>query len=319
MRRRESTGDLRPRTRRDELDGGNRSDPAPRPLSLATLVGRNLYVGTILLTLCVTSALAVHCWSEYRSRLNEVRRDVLEETKEDVVNIVDQAVAQIEYDRRRLAKQGKTTAEIQQKVKDRLHSISFDDGNGYLFVTTFDGIELVNRTRPTLIDRNVLEVTDPNGVTLVRELIEAAKQPEGGFVSYIWNKPNGATGVRKISYARGIQDWQWMVGAGLYLDHVDAAVAKMAARVRRSFLTEMAIIVGFAAGRPGNHNAFAAPSGGNHSRGAWPIDRRVAGQDRNGQDVGPGVDTRSRSSPKSPIRPPRPFSSWRSPKSVSPT
>ena len=247
MRRRESTGDLRPRTRRDELDGGNRSDPAPRPLSLATLVGRNLYVGTILLTLCVTSALAVHCWSEYRSRLNEVRRDVLEETKEDVVNIVDQAVAQIEYDRRRLAKQGKTTAEIQQKVKDRLHSISFDDGNGYLFVTTFDGIELVNRTRPTLIDRNVLEVTDPNGVTLVRELIEAAKQPEGRFVSYIWNKPNGATGVRKISYARGIQDWQWMVGAGLYLDHVDAAVAKMAARVRRSFLTEMAIIVGFAA------------------------------------------------------------------------
>ena len=231
----------------NELGKGRRRNSTKRPVPLAALMGRSLRASILVLAFCLTAVLIIQSLREYQFQMANVRREALEETKRRIVTMVDQAIDQIAFDRQRLAKEGKTPAEIQQAAKERLGTISYAHDDGYIFVTTFDGIELVNRTNRSHIGRSVLDIADANGVRFVRKLIEAARTPKGGFVSYLWSKPDGTPGIGKISYARGIEDWQWMVGSGLYLDELEAMVAEKSARLRRSLIVEIGIMAGFAA------------------------------------------------------------------------
>lgn len=72
----------------------------------------------------------------------------------------------------------------------------------------------------------MIETTDPNGVKVVQELIERAKGG-GGFVTYVMPKIEGERPAPKISYAKGVKEWQWYIGTGLYLDDIEDEVAKL--------------------------------------------------------------------------------------------
>ncbi|MFO7903297.1 MAG: PAS domain S-box protein [Planctomycetota bacterium] len=212
-------------------------------VELARLVGRNLRLGILALVFSFTVALLFQSWREYQADLQRLRRETMHQKKREIVNMVDQAMDQIAYERRRLGKKGRTEAEIKEELKHRLNAVSFADGEGYIFVQNYTGVTLVNRTRPDLIGQNILELTDRNGVKLVRKLIEAARKPRGGFVSYVWNKPSVGHEVEKISYARGVEDWGWVVGAGLYLDDIEAAIDTIRARRQQYLVSEVATIM----------------------------------------------------------------------------
>ncbi|MFH1152434.1 MAG: cache domain-containing protein [Pseudomonadota bacterium] len=108
-------------------------------------------------------------------------------------------------------------AAIQEEVLARLERISFEN-DGYVFAGTWDGIAL--SARPVK-GKNMFNLTDLNGVKIVQELIQAAKQG-GGFVEYVIPEFNGVKSAPKISYARSIDDWQWYIGCGVYVGDITA-------------------------------------------------------------------------------------------------
>ncbi|MBN2808997.1 MAG: response regulator [Deltaproteobacteria bacterium] len=60
---------------------------------------------------------------------------------------------------------------------------------------------------------------------MIQKEREAVENPEGGFISYVWNKPSQARPSPKISFLKGVKEWEWMVGAGIYLDDVENEIA----------------------------------------------------------------------------------------------
>jgi PAS domain S-box-containing protein len=112
------------------------------------------------------------------------------------------------------------TKEIQKEVLDRISKIRFGK-DGYLFAGQFDGVSLMGPA----VGQNMLEISDAEGVKIVKSLIEAA-QRGGDYVQYVMPKFEGLRPAPKISYAREIKDWQWYVGAGLYVDEIDQVIAK---------------------------------------------------------------------------------------------
>jgi signal transduction histidine kinase/DNA-binding NarL/FixJ family response regulator len=56
-------------------------------------------------------------------------------------------------------------------------------------------------------------------------LIAAAKTKEGDYVYYSWRKPDTGEERPKVSFSKGVSDWQWMVGTGVYIDDVEAEIA----------------------------------------------------------------------------------------------
>jgi methyl-accepting chemotaxis protein len=115
--------------------------------------------------------------------------------------------------------------EAKAQARDVIRSLRYNDHGDYVFVYATDGTNLVLGVKPELEGRNLIDLADPDGVTFVADLIEAAKAG-GGKVDYMWEREGEL--VPKTSYAELDPEWQWMIGTGVYLDDVATLVRRRA-------------------------------------------------------------------------------------------
>jgi signal transduction histidine kinase len=113
--------------------------------------------------------------------------------------------------------------EIQKEVLDRIVDLRFGP-EGYFFGSTFQADPLFSNGKITQGTKNLWDLTDPGGVKIIQEQIRAAKAPGGGFVPYAWPKLQSEAPTPKVSYVIGIPDWEWVIGAGVYLDTVEQTI-----------------------------------------------------------------------------------------------
>jgi PAS domain S-box-containing protein len=116
------------------------------------------------------------------------------------------------------------TTDLQRELLERIGQIRFGK-DGYLFVVDFDGVTLWNEERPELIGKKVWATKSPEGAHPIRRAREAAQKPGGGFINYSWFKRKNNIPIGKTSFVQGIKDWQWIIGAGVYLDEIDRVIA----------------------------------------------------------------------------------------------
>ncbi|WP_420555972.1 cache domain-containing protein [Roseovarius sp.] len=111
--------------------------------------------------------------------------------------------------------------------------------DGYFFVYDYDGNNLVSPRYTQLIGRNWTGMEDPNGTPITDELIRIARTGSG-YHSYEWTKPSTGERAQMVTYVIGLQDWRWVIGTGVFIDDVIAAVssarATVESRIHRTFL-----------------------------------------------------------------------------------
>lgn len=138
------------------------------------------------------------------------------------------------------------TEELKKTIVDAIEYMRNErDGTGYIFIYTFDGINIADPILKQNAGKKMLDFTDPNGKKVIAELIEVSKQEEGGYVEYVWNKPIVNRLSPKISYAKAFTPWNWMVGTGVYLDTIEAELEKKKTRYRDriiGFITQVAVV-----------------------------------------------------------------------------
>lgn len=105
-------------------------------------------------------------------------------------------------------------------IREMVNDILFEaDNSGYFFVyqnTTNVAFPVKRETQ----GKDLGELKDKNGVFVIRELRDKAKNG-GGFVEYIWPKP-GAGDTPKVSYAEMIPGIDMWLGTGVYVDNINA-------------------------------------------------------------------------------------------------
>jgi len=123
--------------------------------------------------------------------------------------------------------------------------------DGFFFVYDYDGVNLVSPKQTDLIGRNLIDLTDGSGTPVVEPLIALARNG-GGYHEYVWPKPSSAEESPIVSYVIGLQDWQWAIGTGIFIDDVRAHVAvkraEMEARIKDTFVWIAAITLIFLIG-----------------------------------------------------------------------
>ncbi|MGF1737680.1 methyl-accepting chemotaxis protein [Photobacterium satsumensis] len=119
------------------------------------------------------------------------------------------------------AQQGKITVqEAQKRAISALNAMRYGD-NGYFMVYDMKSTMIHHPISPHLNGRDLSNLKDINGVLIVSEQVEAAKQG-GGFVTYHWQKAGAdETPYPKIAYSLPFQPWGWVLNTGLYVDDVD--------------------------------------------------------------------------------------------------
>lgn len=102
---------------------------------------------------------------------------------------------------------------------------------GYIFVNTMEGDALVSNGELMSGDRKLWEVFDSDPQR-ARDLFfkeyEAALKPEGDYIDYTIRKlSDSALESPKTSYILGIPRFNWLVGAGVYLDDVNLEIEQL--------------------------------------------------------------------------------------------
>ncbi|MDH4449883.1 MAG: cache domain-containing protein [Rhodoferax sp.] len=85
----------------------------------------------------------------------------------------------------------------------------------YVFAYGLDGLNLAHGANDRLVGKNLLDMKDPNGKFLIKDLRDAALKG-GGWVEYDWPHPQSKKIESKISYARKLLGFDGFVGVGVY-------------------------------------------------------------------------------------------------------
>ncbi|WP_179954199.1 methyl-accepting chemotaxis protein [Denitrobaculum tricleocarpae] len=137
-----------------------------------------------------------------------------------IATLSEAAVDILAYHHARYESGDLTLEAAQTLARDALRDVRFGNDD-YYYVYDYKGTNQVLGPAPAREGTDMIGVKDPNGVFLIRDLIEAAKTG-GGVVNYDWPRAGSDIPVAKIGYGAPFEPWGWMVGTGVYVDDLDA-------------------------------------------------------------------------------------------------
>src|SRR5664279_2511607 len=137
--------------------------------------------------------------------------------------VVQTALGVVAYYGEQEASGALTRKAAQARALSELRSMRYGN-NDYFWVNGLDTRMIMHPIKPELNDTDVSGMKDPSGVPIFVRFVEMVKAHGQGFVSYQWPKPGAKDPQPKISYVAGYNPWGWVIGSGIYVDDVNAAV-----------------------------------------------------------------------------------------------
>lgn len=92
---------------------------------------------------------------------------------------------------------------------------AFHDRDLYPFIYDLDGVNVAHGSRPALVGKNLENLKDPDGVPLIRLMIQITKGKGSGWINYKWPNPITNKIEDKTSYCEKLGD-NYLVGVGVY-------------------------------------------------------------------------------------------------------
>jgi len=119
------------------------------------------------------------------------------------------------------------------------------DNNNYFWVNDYQARMIMHPLKPKLDGKDLSSFEDPNGKQIFTAMTDIVKKSGQGFVHYHWPKPGADKPVGKISFVKGFQPWQLIIGSGVYTDDVDEdfyAVALTVALITLAILIPLVLV-----------------------------------------------------------------------------
>ena len=153
--------------------------------------------------------------------LYDLKVTLMEEKKQKLRNIVEMGVSQIEgiflsknYD----------DAGKKELIFKLIQDMKYDQNNGYIWINDMTPAMVYHPVNPALNGKNMSDYKDPDGKHLFIEMVEVCKKEGEGVVNYKWEKPGFKEPVDKLSYVKLFKPLNWIIGSGIYIDDVNAAI-----------------------------------------------------------------------------------------------
>ena len=182
--------------------------------------GRLLVIPLIaLIALSLAGIVAVRSIADVTLVEHEARARAVTESVAKIVEAFEQKAASGQM----------TDAAAQEAAKEVLRSIRYD-GSEYVIARTVDGVITVNGLFPKREGVQSWDNKDANGTYFSREMVKQA-EAGGGYNYYLWPKAPNTPPARKATYSLLTGRWKWVVGSGVYLDDVDAAIWRYGERI----------------------------------------------------------------------------------------
>ncbi|AFN73487.1 methyl-accepting chemotaxis protein [Melioribacter roseus P3M-2] len=114
--------------------------------------------------------------------------------------------------------------EAKQNAIELVQDLRYNE-NEYFWINDFSPRMVMHPIKKEMNGQDLSSYKDPDGVQLFVKMAEVAKREGEGYVNYRWSKPGFSEPVPKISFVKGMKEWGWIVGSGIYVDDVEAEIA----------------------------------------------------------------------------------------------
>lgn len=158
------------------------------------------------------------------------RKLIIESRKETLQTAVQGAHSIVDAYKRRADAGGLSTDDAQKAAIDALRGSRYGGADGkteYFYIWTLDSRGVMHPIKPEWEGKDMAgKLKDGEGVDLLKQIADALRSSSDGraFVMAKFMRPGEQVLAPKLQYAIRIDGWNWMVGSGLYMDDVDAAV-----------------------------------------------------------------------------------------------
>ena len=188
----------------------------------------------VLTTVCVSAAFIVNLKSESERQVAAVKQTMIEDVERELKIETETAISLIKkiYDRQQ--KGELTEEEAKKQAADLVRNLRYDDGKGYFWVDTYEGVNVVLLGRD-LEGKSRINLTDPSGKHFIKEMIENGRKEGGGYTDLMFAKPNETTPLPKRNYTASFAPYQWVLGTGVWIDYIDSRVAEEQAAADDAF------------------------------------------------------------------------------------
>ena len=183
-------------------------------------------VGVSVVTmLCIGGFFIYNSVKDNETQLANYRSDLERNVEARLRNETEIAVSAIEEIYKKQQAGQLTEEQAKKQAADVVRDLRYDEGKGYFWVDTEDGINVVLLGRDTE-GKSRIGLTDPSGKQFIKEMIENGLKPGGGFTDLMFAKPNETTPLPKRNYTTTFKPYRWVLGTGVWIDEIDGKVAE---------------------------------------------------------------------------------------------
>ena len=202
-----------------------------------------LMVGTSLVTvICITALWLQTLRMEAQTQLENYRTQLLQDVDTSLKNETQIVVSLLEKVYQQQQAGLLSEPEAKKIAADLVRDLRYDDGKGYFWIDTADGVNVV------LLGRDVegksrIDLVDPNGVHFIQEMLKNGRQPGGGYTDLSFAKPGETTPLPKRNYTTTFAPYQWVLGTGVWIDQIDALIAAQKEVIDADFYSSLRMTV----------------------------------------------------------------------------
>lgn len=125
-----------------------------------------------------------------------------------------------------------------QNAIDLIHSLRINKNN-YFWIHNTEPRMITHPMYPKskypewYKEKGLASFQDSKGVPVFQEMVKLCEERQEGFIDYYWTDPDRKDNVQvpKLSYVKLFKPWNWIVGAGIYLEVETEHAKKQAAEL----------------------------------------------------------------------------------------
>ncbi|MGN8774497.1 methyl-accepting chemotaxis protein [Candidatus Weimeria sp. HCP3S3_B5] len=188
-----------------------------------------LELSVMVITAVLVASLAITGYSVYSSisnnkeQVDAYRTQLTEGFKRELKNETQIAVSIIEQYHKLQESGVMSEEEAKKAAADAIRELRYDDGNGYFWIDTVEGVNVVLLGRDTE-GQSRWDAEDPHGRKYIQEMIKNGQKKGGGYTNLMFPKPNETEPKPKINYTVTYEPYQWVLGTGVWVDSIDEIV-----------------------------------------------------------------------------------------------
>jgi methyl-accepting chemotaxis protein len=199
----------------------------PRFLPGTSLAAR-LY---LLLALFIVSIIAIAAYN-----LHALRSGLVAQKETELRHLVETALSIAREEQAAAGRGAKADAAARLDAARRIGELRYGQGD-YFWINDQQARMIMHPTNPRLDGQDLSAFEDPTGKRIFLEFARIGREG-GGIVAYMWPKPGAEKPQPKLSHVAGFAPWGWVIGTGVYIDDLEAAIWSA---VRTSILVVLAI------------------------------------------------------------------------------